>query len=128
MFDALTNRELLTAGLLVCLATVVLVLLLVLLAIAFRRIYRKIEAWQERRRLSLSIQKLHLLERAQLTNFMLLVARVIRAVLTVFVVDAYLSYFLSYFPGMDPLARPLFSTSWRRSLVCGRRLSSTFQS
>ena len=49
MLDALTNSDWLNVGLHVSLATVVFVLGLVLLAIAFRRIYRKIEAWQERR-------------------------------------------------------------------------------
>jgi len=107
LLDALTNSDLLNVVLHVCLATAVFVLVLVLLAIAFRKTYSKIEAWQERRRLSVSIQKLHLLERDQITSLLLLVARVFRAVLTIFVLDFYFSFVLSYFPGTDPLPRPL---------------------
>ena len=107
MLDALTNSDLLTVVLYTSLATAVLVLVLVLLAIAFRKTYSKIEAWQERRRLSVSIQKLDLLKRDQITSLLLLVARVFRAVLTIFVLDFYFSFVLSYFPGTDPLTRPL---------------------
>ena len=111
MLDALTNSDLLNVVLNVVLhvslATAVFVLGLVLLAIAFRRIYSKIEAWQERRRLSVSIQKLHLLERDQITSLLLFLTRIFRAVLTIFVLDLYSSYLLSYFPGTDPLPRPL---------------------
>ncbi len=107
MLDALTNSDLLNVVLHVSLATAVFVLVLVLLAIAFRRIYSKIDAWQEKRQLSVSIQKLHLLERDQITSLLLFLTRVFRAVLTIFVLDLYLSYLLSYFPGTDPLPRPL---------------------
>ncbi len=56
MLDALTNSDLLNVVLHVSLATAVFVLVLVLLAIAFRKTYSKIEAWQERHRLSVRIQ------------------------------------------------------------------------
>lgn len=107
LLDALMNRDLLTVVLYISLATAVLVLALVLLAIAFRKIYRKIEAWQERRRLAVSIQKLELLKPDQITSLLLFLTRVFRAVLTIFVLDIYVSFVLSYFPGTDPLPRPL---------------------
>ncbi len=107
MLDALTNRDLLTVVLYISLATAVLVLVLVLFAIAFRKIYSKIEDWQDKRRLSLSIQQLELLKRDQITSLLLLVTRVFRAVLTIFILDVYFSFVLSYFPGTDPLLRPL---------------------
>ena len=107
MLDALTNGELLTVVLYISLATTVFVLALLLLAIAFRKIYSKIEAWQEKRRLAVSIQKLELLKRDQITGLLLFLTRVFRTVLTIFILDLYFSFLLSYFPGTDPLPRPL---------------------
>ena len=48
-----------------------------------------------------------LLPAGQITGLLLLVARVFRVLLTVFALDLYFSFILSYFPGIDPLERPL---------------------
>ncbi len=91
----------------IVLATAAVSLVLVVFAIAFRRIYRRIEDFQEKRRVSLRIQKLELLTRYQIAGLVLFVTRVFRALLTIFVLDFYFSFVLSNFPGTDPLPRPL---------------------
>ncbi len=106
MLESVTNREMLAIALYILLATAAFVLL-VLFTVAFRRTYSRIESWQERRKLSLRIQKLELLTRDQIAGLLLLVTRVFRVLLTIFVLDFYLSFVLSHFPGTDPLARPL---------------------
>jgi len=68
---------------------------LVLFAIAFRSIYRRIEDFQKKRRLSLRIQKLELLTRDQIASLVMFVTRVFRALLTISVVDVYFSFVLS---------------------------------
>jgi len=97
----------LAIALYILLATAAFVLVLVLFTVAFRRTYDRIENWQERRKLSLRIQKLELLTRNQIAGLLLLVARVFRVLLTIFLLDFYLSFVLSHFPGTDPLPRPL---------------------
>ena len=109
MFESVTNREMLAIALYILLATAAFVLVLVLFTVAFRRTYGRIESWQERRKLSLRIQKLELLTRDQIAGLLLLVARVFRVLLTIFVLDFYVSFVLSHFPGTDPLPRPLLS-------------------
>ena len=96
----------LSIALRIVLATAAVSLVLVLFAIAFRSIYRRIEDFQEKRRLSLRIQKLELLTRGQIAALVLFVTRVVRALLTIFVLDFYFSFTLSHFPGTDPLTRP----------------------
>ena len=93
----------LAIALYILLATAAFVLVLVLFTVAFRRTYGRIESWQERRKLSLRIQKLELLTRDQIAGLLLLVTRVFRVLLTIFVSDFYLSFVLSHFPGTDPL-------------------------
>ncbi|MEO7039408.1 MAG: mechanosensitive ion channel family protein [Gemmatimonadaceae bacterium] len=87
------------------LATLVLLLALALLHFAFPRIYRRLEAIRRTRIPALRIQQLELLSAEGISRALLLLARAVRAAVTVVLFYIYIPLVLSFFPWTEPLSR-----------------------
>jgi small-conductance mechanosensitive channel len=91
-------KTILLAAFYTLLATVVLVLVLKLLGIGFRRLYAKLRSWHGVYIRSIRIQKLELLPAERILQLLNLVARALRAGLSLVLLYAYLTVVLNFFP------------------------------
>ncbi len=98
-------RALLIAAGYAAIATVVLLLALALLHFAFPRIYRRLEAIRRTRIPALRIQQLELLSAEGISRALLLLARAVRAAVTLVLFYIYIPLVLSFFPWTEPLSR-----------------------
>ncbi|MEP7085788.1 MAG: mechanosensitive ion channel domain-containing protein [Gemmatimonadota bacterium] len=101
----LSARALLIDAGYAAIATVVLLLALALLHFAFPRIYRRLEAIRRTRIPALRIQQLELLSAEGISRALLLLARAVRATVTVVLFYVYIPLVLSFFPWTEPLSR-----------------------
>ncbi len=101
----LSARALLIDAGYAAIATVVLLLALALLHFAFPRIYRRLEAIRRTRIPALRIQQLELLSAEGISRALLLLARAVRAAVTVVLFYVYIPLVLRFFPWTEPLSR-----------------------
>jgi small-conductance mechanosensitive channel len=101
----LSARALLIDSAYAAAATLVLLLALTILHLAFPRIYRRLEAIRRSRVPALRIQQLELLSADGITRALLLVARIARATVTLLLLYVYVPLVLGFFPWTEPLSR-----------------------
>ncbi|MBN1428356.1 MAG: mechanosensitive ion channel family protein [Anaerolineae bacterium] len=89
-------------------STLAFVLSLRILKRIFPVVYERIETWQRARPLTLKIQRLELLSSVSVTNFLVLLARGVRLLISVALVYLYFSLVLSFFPNTRSVATALF--------------------
>jgi small-conductance mechanosensitive channel len=91
-------KTILLAAFYTLLATVVLVLVLKLLGMGFRKLYAKLQSWHGVYIRSIRIQKLELLPAERILQLLNLIARALRAGLSLVLLYAYLTVVLNFFP------------------------------
>lgn len=79
-------------------ATLVLILLLVVIKKVFVKTYAKLQSWNDIRIRGLKFQKLEILSATQITNAIVKLAKLIRALLIIVLLYVYISLILSFFP------------------------------
>ncbi|MEO6211122.1 MAG: mechanosensitive ion channel family protein [Gemmatimonadaceae bacterium] len=86
-------------------ASLILLLALYLLHLAFPRLYRRIEAVRRARVPALRIQQLELLSAEGLSRALLLIAQGLRVAVTIVLLYIYIPLVLGFFPWTEPLSR-----------------------
>lgn len=86
-------------------ASLVLLLALFLLHLAFPRLYRRIEAVRRARVPALRIQQLELLSAEGLSRALLIIAQGLRVAVTIVLLYIYIPLVLGFFPWTEPLSR-----------------------
>ncbi|MDQ2930831.1 MAG: mechanosensitive ion channel family protein [Gemmatimonadota bacterium] len=86
-------------------ASLVLLLALFLLHLAFPRLYRRIEAVRRARVPALRIQQLELLSAEGLSRALLMIAQGLRVAVTIVLLYIYIPLVLGFFPWTEPLSR-----------------------
>lgn len=100
-------KSLVLGGVYSVVSTVLLILLLKFLGIAFRRIYRKFDAWRGTVIRSLRIQRFELLPGDRITDFAIGIVKFLRVAIVLVVLYAYASLVLGFFPWTRGYARIL---------------------
>ena len=91
-------------------ATLVLVLALILLKQGFKKLYAIINSWRTTKFHSIQIQKVQLLSSGQISEAMIRLARFGRLVITLALLDIYLTLAFSFFPWTQSYASHLYET------------------
>jgi small-conductance mechanosensitive channel len=89
--------------------TAALVLILVFTRKFFFKLYKKLQSWKDVRIRGIRFQKLEILSAAQMTTFLVRLARLLRALLLVVLFYFYLLIVLSAFPATRKLAQTILS-------------------
>jgi small-conductance mechanosensitive channel len=100
-------KSLTLGGVYTVISTVVLILLLRLLGVIFRRAYRKLDSWRGTLIPSLRIQKFELMPADRITDFVIGVAKLLRLAVVLVVLYFYTSLVLGFFPWTRGYARVL---------------------
>ncbi len=95
---AYSLKSLMLGALYALLATAILILILRLLGIIFRKIYSKLNAWRGTLIPSLRIQKFEMLPADRIADFAVEIARLFRLALVLVLFYSYLSLVLGFFP------------------------------
>ncbi len=106
--DEYTTRSLTLDALYALLTTIVLVFLLVVFRRVFPALYSRIERWRGTRIHSIKVQKLELLSEDRLVDLLLSISRLIRFILTAFLLYFYIPFVFSFFPWTRAYGRILF--------------------
>lgn len=103
-----TLKSIILGGVYALIATVFLVLILKLFGLLFPKLYRRLYAWRGTYIPSLRIQRFELLPAERITGFLVVVAKLVRLLVTLNVLYIYMSLVLGFFP---------WTRGWSRTLV-----------
>jgi len=100
-------KSLILGGVFSLITTIILILILKLLAVLFPKFYRRLYAWRGTYIPSLRIQKFELLPAERIAGFLVMVAKLIRLVVTIDLIYVYTSLMLGFFPWTRGYSRTL---------------------